>query len=539
MLKLGSRARVVAISLFLLVDAYGLGSPSLFEDTEARYSEISWEMLHSGDWLSPRANGILHFDKPPVTYWLSACSMGVGGVNEAAVRFPALLSGLAVLWLTYRLGVRCFSRPVATLAAALLGCCVAQWGLSRVLMTDMHVTLCVLAAQSGAWSVWFEQGGQSGRFALWSALGLGFLTKGPVVCLVPALAWTSFWLISRQPRRLRELFQPAPCLLFLALALPWFLAMACAHPGLLRFLLVFQLFQRVATTVHHRAGPFWFYGPVLLAGWFPFSALLPGAVHFAWRRARSSPAVLYLACWAAAPLLLFSCSGSKLPPYVLPLWPALALLLAAWWSEAGKRTPFLWASAALLAGLAFLMGAALALPGSLPAMLEPARPQLSAVAAWLALLCAGTALSAVRRPEAGIWVLAGWALCYPLLVDGAGRALPQLHARELCKALLARQTAAQPIVFVNDFLFAAPFYLGQRVVHVDSDARPREVRFDTPDTLDGYYYRDLAAFRPRLHSGEKLLLVMKLSCFAELARSERLSLLEQHGNYCIAQPEEP
>ena len=345
-----------------------LGSRGLNEPDEGRYAEIAREMVVSGDWLVPTLNGIPHFQKPPMLYWATAASIRAFGVNEWAARLPSALAALGVVALTYWMGALLFTKRTGVAAALILLSSLEFFTAARLLTPDMLMTFWITAAIASL--VKYGRGG--GRVWAWLffvAMGLGFLTKGPMAFIVPVAAALS-WQLSRRrsdsPLRLPWL---RGAVLMLAIGLSWFVVLSIRDPDLFSYFAGDELVKRFASKSHGRSKPFWFFAWVLPAGLFPWTFLL---IALLWRRVvrwregwRPNPDQWLLMGWVAIPLAILSLSGSKLPTYVLPLFPALALGIAHWtrshadrraWNAAFVAT--LIALAATAAGIATLGHAA-------------------------------------------------------------------------------------------------------------------------------------------------------------------------------------
>ena len=314
-------------SIAWLVPAVALvgscGWLGLIEPTETRYAEIAREMLASGDWLIPRLNGIPHFHKPPLSYWLSAAGMGLLGVNEWGARLGVALAAGFVLWCTARMA----RQAGGALAPAFLVSTILFFALSHQLGSDIFLA----AAVAGFYAAVIDP---RARATLWPfvALGVGFMAKGPVVFVLtvaPALL-ASAWARDGSPAR--ALASWRGWLVFAAIGLPWYLVVMIKTPGLLTYFLHRQLWERYATTLHQRGGPIYYFLVVILVGAIPWTW---AALHAWWHAAREAggrrnlPDAL-LASWVGLPILFFSSSRSKLPAYVLPLFPALAVLASTW-----------------------------------------------------------------------------------------------------------------------------------------------------------------------------------------------------------------
>ena len=329
-----------------------LGLRPLWEPDEARYAEIPREMLATGDWLTPHLNGVLYFEKPPLQYWLSAVCLRLFGSHDLVARLPLALASLLALGCAYvlarRLGARHPIWAAFMVATALLGFVCHQ-----ILTLDaLFSAFLVLALTFGIEAVWARVEGRPhlGRLlGAFAALAAAMLTKGlaaPVLLggtlgLSLAFAW-------RNPALRRAVlavgFHPAGWGLFLALAAPWFVLVERANPGHAQFFFIHEHFARFSSHVHARQGhanplldKFYFLA-VLAVGLLPW---LSASFRGLWRGSRfaarstgpQSPETPLrrwtsgaLLCAAAWPLVFFSLSGSKLPPYILPVLVPLAVL---------------------------------------------------------------------------------------------------------------------------------------------------------------------------------------------------------------------
>lgn len=497
--------RVLVAALTLLLLSYGLGSYGLLEDNEARFFEISWEMARSGNWLVPHLNFISHFHKPPGTFWLVGGSLRLFGESEWAGRLPVAGAAALTIFLTWLLARKEGSEREAAWAALILVTCVEFWFLSRLVLTDMFLAVTVMLAFFCAWSC---RRSASSRLWLgfWLALGASVMFKGPIglVIVLPVMGLHQATWRPRAAWNVRPLWGLP---IFALLAFPWYVKVCLDHPGLWEYFLNFQTKQRMLTTVHGRPGPFWFYLPVLVAGFFPWSVNLPQAVRAAYRDGEELDRLLLW--WIGFPLFFFSCAGSKLPTYLLPIFPALALLVArsarpdqGW--ACGRRT---------LIGLA-VFGAAVAvyLGIGLSPELRPGFPYLCGLVATIVGGLIAVRVSGRLRSEtmtsAGL-IFAGCLLC---LASALGPCEAAFSARPLAK--LAREAHPREIVEVADHLHGLPYYMNQRLVQVSF---PRETQFDPPESYRRYLYPDLDSFLSRGDSPSTYILVLRRSDYDALS----------------------
>ena len=453
-------------------------------------------MIATGDWMTPRLNGIPHYHKPPFSYWMAGGGMAALGLNEWGARIGLALAGAFALWGTSVIARRAFSGEdgesgpapdaMAVLAPLVLASSLLFFVLSRQLASDAFLTASVVAF----WVAHLSPKHREGVLPL-AALGLGFFIKGPVVflhTLVPALAGA--WL-ARDRTPLRSFTRNGGWLLFAVIGLGWYVAEAIRVPGLTRYWLQNQLWERYATTVHHRSGPWYYFAAALVAGALPWTAaVVAGAWGDAKRATRLSYPGAALFAWLVLPPLFFSTSGSKLASYVLPEMPAVAIF-AAYALQRGVD----WArvSAAMLLALAVALeilgpGAWAKLEGAggggLPWPLHLAAAAMAAAA--MSLVARRLALGA------GLTV-AAW-----LLVIGAARTCEvQLGApRALVARLSAEIQDRDAVIEYRSFHAGLPFYLRRTLPMLDV---PRELDFDAPAAEKAMLTRDEARTIVRAH----------------------------------------
>jgi 4-amino-4-deoxy-L-arabinose transferase-like glycosyltransferase len=332
---------LLAVFTFFLL----LGSRALNEPDEGRYSEIAREMIESGDWLVPHFWYLPHFDKPPMTYWLVAVSMKLFGQNEWAVRLPVALAGLSGVCAAWLLARSIGGRRAGFWSVLILQTSLLYFAMSRMLTTDIFLTQFVAWALYFFWRSWLclknsAAGNSPAKFwgwhlAGWLAVTLAFLVKGPVALVIPLVALLVLAISRRKIFPQKQILIAgllAGLALFLILAAPWFLAVNRLVPNTLNYMLFHQAAGHLlGEHIHGRGGsPFYFF-VVLAMGLLPWTWLL----GWMWRRAhwRKMPETqkegwLLLNAWAVFTFTLFSVTHSKLPAYILPMFPALAVMLA-------------------------------------------------------------------------------------------------------------------------------------------------------------------------------------------------------------------
>jgi 4-amino-4-deoxy-L-arabinose transferase-like glycosyltransferase len=302
-----------------------LGGIGFLGPDEPRYAAVAREMYLSGDYITPRLLGENWFEKPVLIYWGAALGYAIFGIGETGARLPSALGATLSVFLVYWAGRRLFTRGIGLSGAVILATSIGFFGLARAASTDMPLTASLTAALS-FFLVGNESSGASRRwyfYAFYAALGFGVLAKGPVAIVLPVFALVMF-LIWRGPGGEWKKWHPEGIFITGLVAGPWYAAVTVANG--MEFINVFILehnLGRFTSDVYGHEQPFYFYLPVLLLMTFPWSFLLIPALR---RRFGRNEQLILL--WALAPLILFSLSGSKLPAYILPMLPPLALLCA-------------------------------------------------------------------------------------------------------------------------------------------------------------------------------------------------------------------
>jgi 4-amino-4-deoxy-L-arabinose transferase-like glycosyltransferase len=348
------RAALVLLALVLGLLVLRLGALPLVGPDEPRYARVAVEMHRAGEWVTPTLAGEPWLEKPPLYYWLAGGAFSLLGETEAAARVPSVLAAVLLVFATALVGARLYGSAAGLHAGFAAGLSVLPFVYGRAASMDM---LLAATATVATGLVALRILGVAGRLSIAfgaAFAGLAVLAKGPLGLLLPGLVVAGYLLATREGRWLREIVSPLPIAAFLVVAAPWYTAISLDQGR--RFLDVFILdhnVERFTSTIHHHPGPVWYYLPVLLAGLFPWSGLVVPAV---WRTSpRASRTDLFLLLWLALPLLFFSLAGSKLPGYVLPCVPPLAILVGRFAdrlvAERGSPEAYLSGRVAALVGL--------------------------------------------------------------------------------------------------------------------------------------------------------------------------------------------
>jgi len=350
---------VILLALSCLLFFLGLGDMGLTDRDEGRNAEAGREMFASGDLVTPTFNGELRVAKPVFVYWLMTVSYHLFGVNEFAARTPSALFGVALILMHYLFLTRLRGPTAGLVGALMLLLNIEMLALGRMAITDSVLIFFTTLALYGFWLGLHEPG--AGRHWMWGfylGMALGTLTKGPVGFLVPLLAaglyltaarrWTIFW---------QRGFPIAGTAVVLLLAGPWYAAMFLIHGDAYGSQARVHTVGRFLAPMEGHGVGFWFYIPVLLLGFFPWSLLLPAAFYqsyTSWKVRRHTARVdstlpdsqdtsgrgheleWFAALWLVGTFVFFTLSSTRLPHYIGPLFPAASILAAVYWSRAMK-----------------------------------------------------------------------------------------------------------------------------------------------------------------------------------------------------------
>ncbi len=340
------RSTLILLLAALAVLWFGnLDYRKLVRPDEGRYAEIPREMAATGDWLTPRLNGIKYFEKPPLQYWATAAAYKVFGEHEWTVRLWPALTGFAGVVLVYFVGAALFGALAGFYAALVLASSLGYVLVAHVATLDMGVTFFMTLTLAGL-LLGLRTGGTPAARRLWihvawAAMALAALSKGLMGVVLPVMVLGAYVVLQRDFGLLRRMHILTGSLLFLAIAAPWFVAVSLANPGFFDFFFIHEHFQRFLTKVHRRPGPWWYFFPILALTILPWLFTLGAALPSSWKR-RGPPAAFQplrlLLLWSVLIFAFFSVSGSKLPSYILPIFPALALLMGLYLSQSRATT---------------------------------------------------------------------------------------------------------------------------------------------------------------------------------------------------------
>jgi 4-amino-4-deoxy-L-arabinose transferase-like glycosyltransferase len=406
---------VLLALIFGTLLGWRLGSAPLINPDEPRYAEVPREMLASGDWVTPRLDGVPYFEKPPLMYWVVAALEKTLGDGEWSVRLAPALFALAGVLMTYAAARRIYGRDAGFWAAIVLGTSLLYLGLGRMLLLDTAVSVLMSATLFCFIAGVRERPGARRRglfYGLYATAALATLTKGLMGFLLAGAVMFLWLLLCGQWRRLRPLYFPSGLALFLLIAAPWHLLAAARNPGWAHFYFVHEHWERFTTSAGHgRYQPAWFFIPIVLLGLFPWTGFLwcsfRDALAGGWPRRRDNAEAWFFAIWAAFIFVFFSASQSKLIPYILPVFPPIAVMTGRWVAAALREADAFARMRPALRIFGFLCGIIAA--GLCVAVLRPGLVRDPAQAAALrpyafvlaSILCVGGMRALVPRGAAG------------------------------------------------------------------------------------------------------------------------------------------
>ena len=498
---------VLLLGLALFV--WGVGSIGLVDETPPLFAASARAMARTGDWLTPRVNGLPRYDKPPLVYWLMGLGYALPGqarwnpLGTWASNLPSALSSVAMMLLLTATLLR-WPQPAAgdapvppALRAITAASAALAFALSPLVLlwSRMAVSDALFSALLGAALLlfWWRYAGGRAWWAGWLLLGLAVLAKGPVAVVLAALTLLLFAVLQRDGRALLGRLRPRPGLLITAaVALPWYgLELLVEGRPFFDSFFGYHNLQRFSGVVNNHLQPWWFFLPVLVVASLPFSPLLLAGLwrHLRWPPpGQAAPATSlgrFAGAWLLAVLLFFTLAATKLPSYWIPATPAAGLLIALAAQDLLVVPPLRggrWWRLATLALVALLSLGLLCSGRWIPLIVEPELPTLPAEllasgAVLRAGLCFALALLAglvlwwAPRPWGSLWLLAQQ-LAMGLFVTtalvpliGLGDRLRQQPVRRMATAVLQRRAPAEPLAMVGILKPSLHYYSGQVVIY--------------------------------------------------------------------------
>lgn len=465
-----------------------LGSFPLEAPDGARYAEIPREMVVSGDYVTPHLNGVKYFEKPPLFYWMQASSIKVFGLNDWSVHIPnALLAFLTCLFV-YFAGRKFFDRKTGVAASLTLATSTLFFVLARIVTLDMALTAFLTAGMCS-----FLIGVRSSEFGFkrdiyfwvfYLCSAFAVLTKGMVGIVLPGMIIFLWIVFCGNWRDLKHFCLPTGIVLFVLIALPWHILVQLKNPEFARFYFWEQHFLRYFTGYAQREQHCWFFPAVFIGGFLPWIFFLPQALKknliSIWRERKEKKVVLFLIIWAFSVFVFYSFSDSKLAPYILPMFPPLALFLgnylASLWQGEGKTALTSWPFY-LFSFTIFLLGIGFLISIKFLNFSQYAFTLLDVYLVGVAFCLSGV-LTALCRYKFGIrsslvamfFTTACWLLALsPSLSTGNGKSL-----EPLTKILKIELQKKDEVAAYNNYYQDLPYYLERTITVVNSQGSELE-----------------------------------------------------------------
>ncbi|MEO8134957.1 MAG: glycosyltransferase family 39 protein [Betaproteobacteria bacterium] len=412
-----TRSRIAAFLLLCVVLWFvGLEDRGLTRPDEGRYAELPREMAVSGDWVTPRLNGLKYFEKPPLQYWATALAYETLGQHNWTARLWPALSGLIGLIFVFVAGQRLFGVETAIAATLMLASSLWYFAIAHINTLDMSLTCWMTLTLCG-----FLYGQRVdatrrerafGTIAAWAGMALAVLSKGLIGIVLPGAVLVCYSLWQRDLKLWTRLHPVTGLAVFLLIAAPWFIVMSARNPEFAQFFFIHEHFSRFSSAEHRRPGSWWYFVPILLGGIAPWTVLFLSRLGHMKRELTASKAFhpeRLLVVWIVVIFVFFSASSSKLPSYILPVFPAMALLMAPGIVHSSQRA-YTWNLVAALAASAAFVGGLVTIdrfvtPEMPIGLFENMRP-------WLAI---GT-VALVMGAALALWLRRADATLRPLLV---------------------------------------------------------------------------------------------------------------------------
>jgi 4-amino-4-deoxy-L-arabinose transferase-like glycosyltransferase len=410
----------------------------MFDPDEGRYAEIPREMAATGDWLTPRLNGLKYFEKPPLQYWATAAAYSGFGISEWTSRLWTVGLAFACLPMVFGWTRRLYGRNAA-LAAVVALCVSPYFGIVGHLdLLDagfsFWLTGAVFAFTLAQTAEFRSREERRWMLIAWVAAALAILSKGIVVGVLTGASLIVYSCIERDIRPWKRLHAAVGVPLFLLVAAPWFIAVSIRNPDFPQFFFIHEHFARFLTNVHQRVEPWWFFLPPLLLGVLPWARGLVGGVVRAWRDAGPTPQfkpLRFLLIFAVFTLVFFSASGSKLAPYIQPMFPPLAVVVGVYLAE---RVGFLRSMAVITAILVSLVSVGVLIYSAIHNSFIPQAATVWAAIAVVVMLVAVYASWSEQRTDASapaVVIAAAAAFGWQCFMTALGIVPPARSARDL------------------------------------------------------------------------------------------------------------
>ncbi|MDR0678627.1 MAG: glycosyltransferase family 39 protein [Holosporaceae bacterium] len=323
-----SRGIFFLLLVLAIFFSYEMGNRHFAYPDEGRYIEISREMVASGDFVTPKLNGLKYFEKPPLFYWMQAGAIKIFGINETSMRLWTVIFAVLGCLGVFLIGAKCYSGTIGLMSSAILATNILYYAHSRLIILDLVTSVLMSGTLWCFFYIFVKENRRKSVFvAMYVFSALACLAKGLIGVVLPAFIICLWMVFTKNWSKIKKILYIPGILIFLIIFLPWHVLAAMRNDGFLYFYFIVEHFLRYTTTIHHRYQPFWFFVPILLVGFMPWTGFSLVAIKNSFKKIKDSENV-FLMCWIFGILGFFSFSNSKLIPYILPILPPIALITA-------------------------------------------------------------------------------------------------------------------------------------------------------------------------------------------------------------------
>ncbi|MDP8263153.1 MAG: glycosyltransferase family 39 protein [Candidatus Ancaeobacter aquaticus] len=523
---------VVVLSSILLF--FKIGDRHLWYKDEGRYAEIPREMVATGDYIAPHLNYVKYFEKPVLCYWMTALSYKAFGVNEFAARFPMALLGLITICAVYLFGKEFFGEREGFLSTLILLATIGFYLVNRYVVLDGPFTCFFTVSMCLIWAG-YRKNRLSYCLLAYASMGCAVLTKGLIGVVLPVLIVGSYILVTRKWNVVKKLCIVRGVLVFCAVTVPWFYMVTRAHPEFFNFFFIQEHFLRYLTDAAGRQEPFYFFliiGSIFFAPWTVF---VPVAIKklFQIKDENVKSTLIFLNIWWVAILVFFSLSQSKLPPYILPMVPALALVVGNIWGDFlwrekyvnGMKNAFIVAICALLGLIVYVLWevfTSLKTDVDAPIILPYIVPGISLFMIIVAVLTGvvivikkqGVQTSLVTKKIAFCGILIPLLVSYIFIISAMEKLDTTQSSYVFVEEIAKRDPENRSRVVIigrNEHFSDLGFYLKKRIVLVGDDWG--ELNFGKSYDTSEKYFLSIEDFLKSLDPNEKVYCVLKKSSY--------------------------
>lgn len=462
--RLGSGFWLAAIVSVMIV-FFNLGGIPLLDPDEPVYAETPKEMFVFDEFVSPRIYGEYWYDKPPMYYWLVAGSYKLFGMTEFAARFPSAILAVACTLAVYLFGRRLFNERVGLVGALVLTTSIEFFYLGKAAVTDMTLLLCLTVSllsfieKRYYWAYFFA--------------ALATLTKGPIGIVFPGMIVFIYFLATKNWSELKNMKIPSGLLLYALVAFPWYIAMYQLHgSAFIETFLGFHNVTRFTSPEHPDLVVWYYYIPVLLLGFFPWTSVMLQAMWASLRKGRQNASVLvFLNIWAIFIFLFFSISKTKLVSYILPMFPPLAMIVGWYidqlWTNRQQRRVYSWGIALGVLAILFSVGMIMGIKAM------PALQNGVYMTAGIFLLMAGAAFYFLWKKAVGqaFWTQIFGMVLFSMVLTGVlfPAAAPSFTMKNMAKEVKTQYDGTSPIYIIKFLHPGFTFYTDIYGVEVKPD----------------------------------------------------------------------